>query len=116
MATDINLDTLANLLAERLGIDIPAQDTAQETGVEVEAPAKPKRKTTARKAPAKPAAKPAAKPRKTTRAKRGVLTCGAAWEALGADPEFEPKDPSKPATGPQLWRLNADGKLAALLA
>jgi hypothetical protein len=79
-----------------------AQTTAQnEVGVVVEAEAKPKPKPRVKRAP---------KP------KPGVITCGTAWEALGADPEYAPKDPSKPATAPQLWRLNSEGLLPALLA
>lgn len=70
----------------------------------------------ANRTPAKP--KPAAKPKRKPAAKPkpGVITCGTAWEALGADPEYAPKDPSKPATAPQLWRLNSEGLLPALLA
>lgn len=83
-----------------------AQTTAhEEVGVVVEAEAKPK-KSPAKKSPA----------RKTAKPKPGVITCGTAWEALGADPEYAPKDPSKPATAPQLWRLNSEGLLPALIA
>lgn len=83
-----------------------AQTTAhEEVGVEVEAKPTTKR-TPAKKTPARKAAK----------SKPGVITCGSAWEALGADPEYAPKDPSKPATAPQLWRLNSEGLLPALVA
>lgn len=94
-------------------------DAQNATGVEVEA--KPTRKAT-RKTATKTATKTAKSPAKRTSTKRTStkrtcnITAGEAWNALGADPEFEPKDHSKPASGPMLWRLNAQGELAALLA
>lgn len=42
---------------------------------------------------------------------RNVITCGAAWTALGADPTYEPRDPNAPARNAQLWALNVAGKL-----
>lgn len=40
------------------------------------------------------------------------ITAGIAWELLGADESFKPRDPDKPATNAQLWRLNAAGRLS----
>jgi len=42
---------------------------------------------------------------------KNVITCQAAWEALGADPTYQPSDPNAPARNGQLWALNAAGKL-----
>lgn len=102
---------LAELQAQlaTLAAAIPAHE---EVGVVVEAPAKPKRNTARTKAPA---AKAPAK-RKTTRTKGYTLTCGDAWLALGADEDYRPRDETRPATAAQLWRLNADGRLAEILA
>jgi hypothetical protein len=67
-----------------------------------DAPVSPAKKATARKAtPRKAAAKLAT----------GCITAGIAWELLGADPAFEPKNPAKGATNAQLWRLNEAGRL-----
>jgi len=96
-------------LAQLLGITPP--DTV---GVEVEA--KPNGKRVAKRANGKPASKPATAKRKPAAKRTCNITAREAWEALGADPEFEPRDPDKPASGPMLWRLNANGELAALLA
>lgn len=41
----------------------------------------------------------------------GVITCGQAWELLGADPTYAPSNPSAPARNAQLWALNAKGLL-----
>lgn len=54
------------------------------------------------------------KPKATTptrKSAKGVITCQAAWEALGADPTYKPSDPNAPARNGQLWALNAAGKL-----
>jgi len=54
--------------------------------------------------------KPASKPNR----RQYPATCisaGIAWEVLGADEQFKPKDPDKPATNAQLWNLNAKGLL-----
>lgn len=40
------------------------------------------------------------------------ISKGAAWEILGADPTFEPNDPTAPATNGQLYRLNQAGRLS----
>lgn len=42
----------------------------------------------------------------------GTISAGDAWEALGAQDEFKPKDLNKPANNGQLWRLNSQGLLA----
>lgn len=42
---------------------------------------------------------------------KGVITCQQAWQALGADPTYQPSDPNAPARNGQLWALNAAGKL-----
>lgn len=66
----------------------------------------------------KPAAKPKPKPRakRAPKPKPGVITCEIAWNLLGADPEYAPANPAKPATAPQLWRLNHDGLIADAIA
>lgn len=55
------------------------------------------------------AAKRGPSPKRTLR--KGVITCGEAWQALGADPTYTPRDPNAPARNAQLWALNAQGKL-----
>ena len=40
------------------------------------------------------------------------ITAEIAWQLLGADENFKPKDGSKPATNAQLWRLNTAGRLS----
>lgn len=52
------------------------------------------------------------KPRPTTKAVKGVITAGQAWEALGADDQFKPSDLKAPASNRMLWALNNQGKLA----
>jgi hypothetical protein len=54
------------------------------------------------------------KPKGTTptrKTPKGVITCGEAWNLLGADPMYKPSDPNAPARNGQLWALNAAGKL-----
>jgi hypothetical protein len=54
------------------------------------------------------------KPKGTTptrKTPKGVITCGEAWNLLGADPTYKPSDPNAPARNGQLWALNAAGKL-----
>ena len=64
----------------------------------------PARKTTTRKTTA-------AKPKKAPAVVASCITAQVAWELLGADENFKPKDGSKPATNAQLWRLNTAGRL-----
>jgi hypothetical protein len=54
------------------------------------------------------------KPKGTTptrKTAKNVITCGEAWNLLGADPTYKPSDPNAPARNGQLWALNAAGKL-----
>lgn len=44
--------------------------------------------------------------------RNGTISAGEAWEALGAQDDFKPKDLNKPANNGQLWRLNSQGLLA----
>lgn len=44
--------------------------------------------------------------------RNGTISAGDAWEALGAQEDFKPKDLNKPANNGQLWRLNSQGLLA----
>lgn len=43
----------------------------------------------------------------------GTITAGEAWVLLGSNPDFEPNDPSKPAGGRVLYRLNVQGHIEA---
>jgi hypothetical protein len=65
-----------------------------------------------------PASKPATRKPATRKAssKRSkvaatCITAGQAWQLLGADEQYKPRDPDKPATNAQLWNLNAQGRL-----
>ena len=62
---------------------------------------KPKAKARTRKASTRKAQVPAS-----------CITAEIAWQLLGADENFKPKDGSKPATNAQLWRLNTAGRLS----
>lgn len=47
-----------------------------------------------------------------TRKAKNVITAKQAWEALGADEQYKPKDMNAPASNRMLWALNDKGKLA----
>lgn len=83
-------DALASMLPGAPGNEVSKPETAKTTP----------RKTTARKGST----------RKTT-PKVSCITAGDAWNALGADATYEPKDKTKPANNAQLWRLNQAGML-----
>jgi hypothetical protein len=85
------------------------REDSDDSGVVVEAPAKPKGSGKGKGSRGRntgPKASAARKP------KKGCLSAGEAWIALGGKAEFEPKNPDKPANGAQLWALNAEGKLS----
>ncbi len=51
--------------------------------------------------------------RKASKAKASAgITMHDAWVALGSSEEFKPKDMTKPASAPMLYRLNVEGKLS----
>lgn len=90
---------------------LESREGNKESGVEVFAD-KPARKirTTRKSATRKSTTRKATKATKTT--KTNVITCGEAWALLGADPAYEPSNPSAPARNRQLWALNERGLLA----
>lgn len=66
--------------------------------------------TTPAPEPAKKATRSRAKAKPKVAA--ACITAEMAWQLLGADENFRPKDGDKPATNAQLWRLNTAGRLS----
>jgi hypothetical protein len=79
------------------------------------APARKARKTVDAKLTPQHTGKRSTTPARKAGLKRtvsGVITCGMAWELLGADPTYTPSNPAAPARNAQLWALNSKGLLA----
>lgn len=83
---------------------------SDDTGVEVVAKKARAKGGNSRKASA-PKKSSARRPRKASKASADAITSGEAWEILGGDENYVPQNPERPATGRQLWAMNAKGLL-----
>jgi hypothetical protein len=56
--------------------------------------------------------KAGSKGKASARKNKNVITAKQAWEALGADEQYKPKDLNASASNRMLWALNEAGKLS----